>query len=389
MISTSRSGLVLPLLFSTFFFTSIRYASFISIAETLVIAMFLYLAIKEFQRLKTILIPIFLSFVIALLFIALTNDQAIQPFQSSINVIRIFLHYSILFCVISLAVRNIRDVRLALYCFIGAAALSVTLQGLPWFSQFIKYSGQRSGFFNYTPVMAGILLSLALTLAIYFIAEPSRKNKWFILLVPILISGIERTQTVSALVLICINYTCFFLGTLLQRSMSRNLSYLILLFFNVFFLVTTLNSTVNRFKSILDPLSGLTSKTSGRESTIESRIASIKYSIELATSKPLTGFGFDFQSQKVPYLSYQPHNYIVMSFQSGGIFSLLLALLFFITCLTTLVRALRRNDFVTFSLVFIPISAMLTNPLISTPTLLAPIFLGFVTQKRFGRLKNI
>ena len=143
-----------------------------------------------------------------------------------------------------------------------------------------------------------------------------------------------------------------------------------------------MKSTWGRISIALKPRTGLSSLATGSESTLESRLASLNYSIQLSRTKPLTGFGFDFSSQIVPYLQFQPHNNLILSFQSGGLLFLLIELVFTFFCLISIVRSLKSGDFLTFSLVFVPLATMFTNPIISNPTLLSPLFLGIIVQKR-------
>lgn len=379
----------MAILFLSLFFTSIRYVSFISISETLIIILFLLLAIKEFKDFQSLILPIIISLTLAIIFIALTNDLAIEPLKSAVNVGRIFTHFAILFSVIYLGIKNIDDARSMLYVFIIAGALSVALAELPWFRSFVVLSGQRSGFFNYTPVLSGILITISLQLAIYFVTDTRTRKWWLIPTIPVLLIGIERTQTVSALTLIALSNLLFYVATIFRRSIIRNFSYLFLGFLAAAIVLNTFELTWNRLLVILNPSAGLSRYLTGRESTIESRIASIKYSIELANSKPLTGLGFDYSSQIVPYLAYQPHNFIVLSLQSGGILLMLLSLVLLFECLRSISRSLINGDFISLTLVLIPIAAMFTNPIISSPTLLAPMFLGLIVQRRFGGFKKL
>jgi hypothetical protein len=346
------------------FFRGIRFVTFLSLQDVLILCTITWILLTKYAFYKEYLFAIGLAVFITGILILQTFIVSDNTFNSTVNILKCLNCYLFLPLVLLYLTRLKDSYHLGVTSYVIGAVFSslITMFGI---SESSKSISRISGFAG-DPVMYSILLSFALCYLISNDPSVLKKSLTLRLLAVSLISiEILRTGSGSGLAITVLGV--FFARVLLRGGGTRKASSIM-----DFGIVVVLwfvwnsdyaNTTKERMQVILNPQAGYSHSTNSGGSTIESRVLSIKYAIELIQEQPILGSGFSFNSQLTD-LGIQPHNYFILAWLTGGVLFLSCTLVFFFWNLRqSLVSYQKRDSIVMITQVGV-FFALMTNPIL-------------------------
>jgi hypothetical protein len=277
--------------------------------------------------------------------------------------------------VIKYLTREINSRKYAILSYTGSACVSsiISLLGT---SPGIISPGRVSGYAG-DPVMYSILLSFAVCILLSnFPIILSISVILRFLLLSLLILEILRTGSGSGLAIILI-------AVIAQRIMPRKAnasreSVLIyfgtLMLFAMFWNSAFASKTRDRISLILNPRASYATQAGTGQSTIESRLLSIKYAMDQIRESPILGHGFSFDSQ-LTVLGLQPHNYFILAWLTGGAIFLICTLLLSLQFSKVALLSYFRGDTLTFTILLGAFSALMTEPFLWDTGFFTPLLM--------------
>jgi hypothetical protein len=287
-----------------------------------------------------------------------------DPFQSTVNILKCLNCYLFLPLVLLFLVQLKGNFQLGIYSYISGAVASsiITLLGFTGSSTSVS---RISGFAG-DPVMYSILLSFAVC---YLMSDTSLilKIPLVLRLLALAIIFIEILKTGSGSGLVIVVLAVFFARIVLrtrrtgQRTLFIDFGILILL--GLAWTSNFANTTKERIEMIINPRTGYSLSTSSGHSTIESRIVSIQHAITQISEHPILGSGFSFSAQLTD-LGFQPHNYFILAWLTGGVLLLSCTLVFLAWNIKRFLISCKRKDLMVVTTQAGTFFALMTNPIL-------------------------
>lgn len=319
MLSKSKIFLVQSIFF-LIPFRELRITSFMTFQDLLLLIVFLLLLRGN---LTSGIEKIFLiGFLLTSILFLVSSMNTVSVSSNLVSCLKVFFAYVIPLIVIIIFTSNSSRGASLFNSFILGTSVSVL------FSQIFKIesiTSQRDEGFGGHPIFYGTNASLAILLAL---AQINRKNRFNFLLalsIPINTYAIIGSQSVTALIMLCIG-----LVTLSLIFSSKNGKFV---FVSIFSGLICLKIIQNIFSEIISRGEGgfsqitLKSLNESTNSTLALRIESLRQSWNKIKIDWIFGYGLDKFGRVTP-MGLEPHNSIFMAWQTGGIFFLLIHVLF-------------------------------------------------------------
>jgi len=346
------------------FFRGVRFVTFLSLQDLLILFTVSWIFLTKFyfyrKYLPIVGLAIFITGVLVLQTLMVSDD----PFQSTVNILKCLNCYLFLPLVLLFLVQLKGNFQLGIYSYISGAVASsiITLLGFTGSSTSVS---RISGFAG-DPVMYSILLSFAVC---YLMSDTSLilKIPLVLRLLALAIIFIEILKTGSGSGLVIVVLAVFFARIVLrtrrtgQRTLFIDFGILILL--GLAWTSNFANTTKERIEMIINPRTGYSLSTSSGHSTIESRIVSIQHAITQISEHPILGSGFSFSAQLTD-LGFQPHNYFILAWLTGGVLLLSCTLVFLAWNIKRFLISCKRKDLMVVTTQAGTFFALMTNPIL-------------------------
>jgi hypothetical protein len=367
--------LILSLICALPFYRSIRFVTYLSLEDILVIIIFIWIVLTKYAFYRRYLVQFFFAFFITFILVVQTLLVSVDSYGSVVNIMKCVNTYVFLPLVIKYLTREINSRKYAILSYTGSACVSsiISLLGT---SPGIISPGRVSGYAG-DPVMYSILLSFAVCILLSnFPIILSISVILRFLLLSLLILEILRTGSGSGLAIILI-------AVIAQRIMPRKAnasreSVLIyfgtLMLFAMFWNSAFASKTRDRISLILNPRASYATQAGTGQSTIESRLLSIKYAMDQIRESPILGHGFSFDSQ-LTVLGLQPHNYFILAWLTGGAIFLICTLLLSLQFSKVALLSYFRGDTLTFTILLGAFSALMTEPFLWDTGFFTPLLM--------------
>ena len=340
------------------------------------IIMFIWIVLTKYSFYRRYLVLICFAFFITLILVLQTLLVSVDAYASIVNIMKCVNAYVFLPLVITYLTREINSHKYAILSYTGSASIS-SIISLLFVSPGTSSPGRVSGYSG-DPVMYSILLSFAVCILLSnfpIILKMSLILRF--LLLSLLILEILRTGSGSGLAMILI-------AVIAPRIMPRKTkvsrdSFLVFLgiltLFAIFWNSEFASKTKDRISIILDPRTSYTTQAGAGQSTIESRLLSVRYALEQIIESPILGHGFSFDSQ-LTVLALQPHNYYVLAWLTGGAIFLICTLLLSFQFLKVALNSYFRGNTLTFTILVGAFFALMTEPFLWDTGFFTPLLMA-------------
>ena len=379
---SAKGNAVRLLMFGVFFtcsFRDVRFISFLSLQDILLFTVLfpLYFGLLESSKRKKLNIYLIISFFILLIFLCQSLMTSISPMESIFNYLKIFVAFALLPSAIWIFVHKIEDSYLLFLGYLSGVFISC-LNSLIF--KLGGSSGSRISGLSGHPVFFGILTATAIVIALSI--EYRTKQSKFLSFIPIAVFAYAMVLSASStgLVIVVSGLAVKILITLMkQKFLSLLITMTTLLTGGI--LVWNANFfsySKARLLLSLDPQSGYSTNQISGISTFEARIFSLKYAWERIQDSPIVGHGLDTQG-RVTSIGLEPHNMLFLSWQTGGLLLLALAIFFLHISLKYFILAIKLKFELGIAVILVTWLGLMTEPLIYERSILAPLFLVFIT----------
>lgn len=380
IVSSPRPDFKRILLYSVFFFApfrDLRVLSILSIQDISILLLFIMvifdIQVRPLKSLITnfLLLSIFLTIVITLQSSIVASD----PISSALNVMKIFLTFCLLPIVI-LYFQPIRsELETLLKCFIFGAGTSCF--GAILFDNGLDFntSGRSSGFAGH-PVFFGILTGMAISFAIVFLFLDKRHFLTMFPSVIVMTLGLTLSASSIGIFLPIVALLIILFNDLTRLNLRRLTLGLIFLTLSAYAFMNfqIFAFSKSRLLQTLNPTAGFSTNRISGTSTLQARVVSIQSGFEKIGHSPILGNGFD-SAGRVTSVNLEPHNFLILAWQTGGIIVLCLAIILVVISIMSGLRAVQARMVLDLTVLSTSWFALLTSPLLYERSVVTPLLL--------------
>lgn len=356
-------------------FRDLRFISFLSPQDVLLFAALLSLyfgSLESYKRKKLILSQI-VSFFLFLIFSFESQLSSANPRESITNYLKIYVAFVLLPSAIWIFVNKMEDVTLLFWGYLSGALLS-SISTI--FLHLGGPSGSRSSGLSGHPVFFGSLTASAIVVTLSINHRTIRTKVFSLILVIFFALGLFLSASSTGLIIILIGLIVIVLMNLFDQKLLRTILSLITFYFIGFFIwnANFFSNTKTRFLLSLNPQTGYSTNRISGTSTFEARLYSIKYAWKRIQDSPVIGHGLDTQG-RITSIGLEPHNFIILSWQTGGVLLLALSMFFLYVSVRYFVLAINLKFRLGIVVILITWLQLMTQPIIYERSVLAPLFL--------------
>jgi len=357
------------------FYRSVRFVTYASLQDILVIIIFIWIVLTKFAFYRKYLVLMYLAFFITSILVLQTLLVSDDSYGSIVNIMKCVNTYVFLPLVLKYLTREINSHKYAILSYTGSASVSSIISLL--FASPGASSPERVSGYAGDPVIYSILLSFAVCVLLSNFPIILRMSIILrFLLLSLLILEILRTGSGSGLAIVLIAVIA---PRIIPRKAKVSRDSVLVYFGTLMLLAMFWNSvfaskTKDRISTILNPRTSYSTEVRSGQSTIESRLLSFRYAMDQIRESPILGHGFSFDSQ-LTVLGLQPHNYFVLAWLTGGAILLICTILLSLQFSKVALLSYFRGNTLTFTILAGGFFALMTQPFLWDTGFFTPLFL--------------
>ena len=389
----SRNGKAASLMMVGVFFTcafrDLRFISFLSPQDIFLFAALLplYFGPLESRKRRKLNIYLAASFSLLLIFFCASLLTSANPIESIFNYLKVYVAFALLPSAIWIFVKKIEDAYMLFWGYLSGVLISCLSSLLPKIS---SSGGSRVSGLSGHPVFFGTLTATAIVIALSIEYKTQRTK--FLSFIPIIFFayGLVLSASSTGLVIVLFGLTVIILMNLFGRKLIATIMTMIIVIIGGILVwnANFFSYSKERFLLSLNPQTGFSTNRISGTSTFEARIYSIKYAWERIQDSPIIGHGLDAEG-RLTSIGLEPHNMFILSWQTGGVLLLTLAIFFLYISLKYFVLAIKLKFKLGVVVIIVTWLALMTEPLIYERSILAPLFLVFIALNSKGLSSRI
>lgn len=355
-------------------FRDIRFVSFLSPQDIFLIAAFISLYLSyppcrsKWKMNQFLLLGIFVFIVFAVFSFLVSRD----PVESSFNYAKVYVAFIILPSAIWMFVNNFEDISFLIWSYLSGILFScaITLLFYPGID-----SVRASGFSGHA-VFFGMLTSTGIVIVLGKSHKKFRVQVLAFSVVCLASFALAQSESSTGLVNIAVALLAILIMNIRQRRFLISMRFWILsvMFFIIAWNSEFLTTAKSRLYITFHPQTGYSTNRISGTSTIEARLYSVRFGWERIKDSLLFGHGLDTFGRSTS-IGLEPHNFIVLAWQCGGVLLLFTALIFLFLSMKYFLIFFRNNYTLGVVVWLVTWLELMTEPLIYERSVLAPFFL--------------
>lgn len=355
-------------------FRDLRFVSFLAPQDLFLFAAFISLYLNyppcrsKWKMNQVLLVGIFVCIVFTVFSFLVSRD----PIESSFNYAKVFVAFIILPSTIWMFVYSFEDISFLIWSYLSGVlfACAITL-----FFHIGIDSGRASGLSGHA-VFFGMLTSTGIVIALGQSYKNFRVQVLALSVVCLASFALAQSASSTGLVNIAVALLAILIMNIRQKRFLISIRFWILpvVFFIIAWNSGFLTTAKSRLLISFNPRAGYSSNSISGTSTIEARLYSVRFGWERIKDSLLFGHGLDTLGRSTS-IGLEPHNFIVLAWQCGGVLLLFTALTFLFLSMKYFLIFIRKNYTLGVVVWLVTWLELMTEPLIYERSILTPFFL--------------